>query len=111
MRLQSGQAIELRRRVTDLVALTRTAADEHQQTTERHRLRVEGDLASLVGWWDQARLGRVLDNLLSNAIKYSPRGGDVTLSLAGEPVAEPAWAVLRVRDEGMGIGAADLRTF
>jgi signal transduction histidine kinase len=108
MRLQSGQAIELRRRVTDLVALTRTAADEHQQTTERHRLRVEGDLASLVGWWDEARLGRVLDNLLSNAIKYSPRGGDITLSLAGEPVAEPAWAVLRVRDEGMGIGAADL---
>jgi two-component system, OmpR family, sensor histidine kinase CreC len=72
MRLQSGQAIELRRRATDLVALTRTAADEHQQTTERHRLRVRGDLASLVGWWDQARLGRVLDNLLSTPSSTAP---------------------------------------
>jgi signal transduction histidine kinase len=108
MRLNTAEAIELRRRATDLLALARMAADEHQQATQWHRIRVESELVSLVGWWDQARLGRVLGNLLSNAIKYSPHGGDVTLSLAGEPVAEPAWAVLRVRDEGMGIGAADL---
>ena len=108
MQLQSGQAIELRRRATDLVALARTAADEHQQTTRWHRIRVESEPASLVGWWDHMRLARVLDNLLSNAIKYSPRGGDVVLSLAREQEDEQAWAVLRVRDEGVGIGAADL---
>jgi signal transduction histidine kinase len=73
MRLQSGAASELRRQAIDLVALSRTAADEHQQTTAWHRTRVETDLDSLVGWWDQRRLGRVLDNLLSNAIKYSPK--------------------------------------
>jgi signal transduction histidine kinase len=108
MRLNSGQAIELRRRATDLLVLARMAADEHQQATHWHRIRVESELVSLVGWWDQARLGRVLDNLLSNAIKYSPHGGDVTLSVARDRVGQPAWAVLRVRDEGMGIGAADL---
>jgi signal transduction histidine kinase len=108
MQLQSGQAIDLRRRAIDLVGLARTAADEHQQTTRSHRIRVDSELASLVGWWDPTRVGRVLDNLLSNAIKYSPNGGDVILSIAREPEGDQAWAVLRVRDQGGGISPADL---
>jgi signal transduction histidine kinase len=108
LRLRSGEAIELHRRATDLLVLAKTAADEHQQATQWHRIRVQSELASLVGWWDQARLGRVLDNLLSNAIKYSPDGTDVTLSLTREDDPESARAVLRVRDDGIGIAAADL---
>ena len=108
LRLQSGQAVQLRKQATDLVALTRTAADEHQQTTQQHRIHVHTDTPTLVGQWDAARLGRVLDNLLANAIKYSPQGGEVSLRLEREDTAEESWAVLRVRDRGLGIGPADL---
>jgi signal transduction histidine kinase len=42
--------------------------------------------------------GLILSNLVSNAVKYTP-AGSVTVSLRG---LEP-WAVLQVRDTGMGI--------
>jgi signal transduction histidine kinase len=54
------------------------------------------------------RLDRVLDNLLSNAIKFSPNGGGITVAVAHEDVVGGPWAVVAVRDQGLGIPAADL---
>jgi light-regulated signal transduction histidine kinase (bacteriophytochrome) len=73
--LQTGRRFDLERRRSDLVALTRQIAAEQQQITERHAVCLETALESLTGWWDAARLERVLDNLLGNAAKYSPCGG------------------------------------
>ena len=56
------------------------------------------------GSWDVARVQRVVANLIANAIKYSPSGGDVVVSVSVDGDS----AVLTVRDEGMGIPAADL---
>ncbi|HLH24554.1 MAG TPA: ATP-binding protein [Chloroflexota bacterium] len=106
--LQAGRPLELRRRPTDLVALTQQAVAEQQPTAPRHELRVEPQATSLVGLWDAGRLDRVLGNLLSNAVKYSPAGGTITLRLAREQDAMGAWAVLQVQDQGMGIPAADV---
>jgi signal transduction histidine kinase len=92
-RLQASQPLALDLRPTDLVALTRELAAAHQQATDQHRLRVDAVLPELV-----------LGNLLSNAIKYSPAGGDVVVTLDREGEA----AVLSVRDEGIGIPAADV---
>lgn len=44
---------------------------------------------------------RVLCNLLGNALKFSHPGGTVTL--ASGPDAEPGWAWMAVRDEGVGM--------
>jgi signal transduction histidine kinase len=106
-RLHAGRRLELKRRPTDLVALARAAAAEHQQTTEGHRICVEARETEVRGEWDAPRLERALGNLLSNAIKYSPEGGDITVSVGRERDGEVGdCAVLRVRDEGLGIPAA-----
>jgi PAS domain S-box-containing protein len=108
-RLQAGQSLTLQRRPTDLVALVRGAATEFQQTTQQHRIEVVTSLARLVGTWDNTRLEQVLDNLLSNAIKYSPGGGKIRLDISREGSEEGgAWAVVSVRDNGIGISAEDL---
>ena len=99
----AGRPLELRPEPTDLVALAWQAAAEQQRTTERHRIRVETSERELIGVWDPARLGRVLDNLLSNAVKYTPRGGSVALTL--DSAAEEA--VLSVADTGIGIPEED----
>jgi excisionase family DNA binding protein len=106
-RLQLGQQLELRRNSTDLVALARRAAADQQQITDQHTILVESAHQALIGAWDGVRLERVLENLLSNAIKYSPEGGRITVAIADEEVGGP-WAVLTVRDQGLGIPAADL---
>jgi two-component system phosphate regulon sensor histidine kinase PhoR len=53
---------------------------------------------------DAERLAQVFDNLFSNAIKYTPRGGNVTVSLT----RDEGHAVIAVRDTGRGISEAEL---
>jgi signal transduction histidine kinase len=107
-RLQAGEALELQLRTTDLVALARQVALEQQQTTRHHAIAVVTSLPELCGCYDPVRIARVLSNLLSNAVKYSPNGGAVTVEVSRERDAAGAWAVLRVRDEGLGIPEAEI---
>jgi PAS domain S-box-containing protein len=53
---------------------------------------------------DPVRIAQVLSNLLNNAAKYTPKSGRISLAatLEGEQ------AVIRVRDDGVGIAAHDL---
>ncbi|HKC72796.1 MAG TPA: sensor histidine kinase, partial [Chloroflexota bacterium] len=51
---------------------------------------------------------RVVGNLLSNALKYSPAESAIWVRLSQEDGAAGPEAVLVVRDEGIGIPAADL---
>ncbi|HVC33920.1 MAG TPA: GAF domain-containing protein [Chloroflexota bacterium] len=107
-RLQTGQPLELDRRQTNFSALAHQVADVYQQTSERHRITFDATVQNLTGFWDGRRLERVLGNLLANAIKYSPAGGDVSVSVASEEAAGRPWAILTIRDNGVGIPAGDL---
>ena len=53
---------------------------------------------------DRTRLRQLFLNIITNAIKYTPRGGDVELSLS----ASEEEATFSVRDTGIGIAAIDL---
>ena len=106
-RLQMGRTLELDRQPADLVAIARRVAAEYANSIQRHISLVTPD-AELIGEWDSVRLGRVLDNLVSNAVKYSPEDGEVVLTIGQEDCGSGNWAVVRVRDEGVGIPEADL---
>jgi PAS domain S-box-containing protein len=54
---------------------------------------------------DAARLAQVIGNILTNASKFTPRGGSVMLVLD----RDGADAVIRIRDTGIGIDAANLQ--
>jgi len=58
-------------------------------------VRVEGDVA---------RLAQAISNLLNNAAKYTDDGGEIQLRVD----VEDAEAVIRVRDNGIGIAGEDL---
>ncbi len=106
--LQMGQPLELDLQLTDLVALVRQVATEQQQMTGRHRIDGEAAATELKGLVDTTRLERVLANLISNAIKYDPEGNVITVVVAREEDDERSYAVLAVRDRGIGIPAKDL---
>jgi signal transduction histidine kinase len=103
-RLQMGGPLELEREPLDLVELTRGVLGEHALASERHELRLEPEAAEVVGDWDEPRLRRVIGNLVDNAIKYSPDGGLVEVRVS----REGGEAVLAVRDQGVGIPAAEM---
>jgi PAS domain S-box-containing protein len=107
-RMRMGQPVELDVGPADVVEIARRLATEYQKMSPRHVISVETDLRRLVGDWDGARIERVVANLVSNAIKYSPRGGDITILASREDREGEDWAVLAVRDHGMGIPASEL---
>ena len=106
--LRVGRRLVLERHPTDLVELAGQLAAEAALTTSSHRIAVDSDVESLVGQWDAFRLERFIGNLLTNAIKYSPEGGDVRVEVRAEQRDDAPWAVVSVRDQGIGIPAADL---
>ncbi len=59
---------------------------------------------------DAPQLEQVLVNLVVNARDAMPKGGRVTVRLSSErePASGRDWALLEVRDEGLGIGKEDL---
>lgn len=67
-------------------------------------LRSEVTGGELPAWIDSDRVQQALGNLLANAIKFSPRGGDVLVSLSVQAEA----FVLSVTDRGVGMAADDL---
>ena len=106
----TGQSARAKTRSTDLVRVARTLASDWQQTTDRHRVRVQAPAGEVLGPWQQVHIERILSNLLSNAIKFTPEGGEIVVSVCEELDRRDyaSWACLRVTDEGMGIPADDL---
>ena len=104
-RLEDGR-VQLKRKRVDLSQIVRRSVGAAETTaTPRHRVRfddrVGGELWVL---GDVLRLEIIIANLLDNAVKYSPKGGNVTaqLSTSGDV------AVLKVRDQGIGIAPEDM---
>jgi signal transduction histidine kinase len=88
----------------DLSVLVRRAVAELQGETTRHRFAILGSDAPVVIAGDELRLEQVVQNLLGNAVKYSPRGGQITVTLT----ADAEQVRLLVQDQGIGVPSADL---
>jgi signal transduction histidine kinase len=101
-RLASGR-LDLRLEPVDWASLIAEVVERFGPHLEEARCPLNLHLdRPLVGSWDRLRLEQITTNLVSNAIKYGP-GAPVEVVLN----AEGPSAVLRVRDHGIGIAAAD----
>ena len=67
------------------------------------RLENESDRESMVLQGDGELIKRMILNLLDNAVKYTPRGGEISVSL----VRQNGNAEIVVRDTGIGISEAE----
>lgn len=92
----------------DLAALLRDTVEELRPYAERAGSRIDLTVPeALPGVWDELAVRQISENLLSNAIKYGA-GGPITVALSVEQGTEaPGSVLLEVRDQGVGISAAD----
>jgi PAS domain S-box-containing protein len=99
-RIMSGK-VELRRERVELTTVIARAVETAQPAVDAdgHELTLALSPEALWVNGDLVRLSQVMANLLNNAAKYTDKGGQITLSAA----AEGEHAVLRVRDNGIGI--------
>jgi diguanylate cyclase (GGDEF)-like protein len=93
------RSVDLGELLAEAVLAFRPVLEERRQTFE---VSVPGGPLPMRG--DAVRLTQVVSNLLDNAAKYTPRGGDIGLSLA----VSGQWLVLTVSDNGIGIAPESL---
>ncbi|WP_422929267.1 hybrid sensor histidine kinase/response regulator [Singulisphaera sp. PoT] len=93
--------IELRTEPVELVAAARDAARSVVPTMKGRGQSFLADLpdSPLMIRADPTRIEQVVTNLLANASKYTERGGTIRLSVE----RRPSEAVVRIRDDGVGI--------
>ncbi len=108
-RIDTGR-LELKPRPSSLNQLTQIAVAGLQALAEQRGLTLEcrpADAHPLV-LADPDRIVQVLINLITNAIHYTPEGGHVLVSTGRERAAGHDWAIVTVRDTGIGIPEDEL---
>jgi signal transduction histidine kinase/DNA-binding response OmpR family regulator len=103
-RVEAGR-LDLKPAELQLDALVRQTVDAVRPLAAEKGHAISLELAPVTIEADASRVRQIVLNLLSNAIKFTADGGAIGLSL--EARADGA-AILRVRDNGRGIAAADL---
>jgi PAS domain S-box-containing protein len=108
-RIESGQlhlrlgAIPLTKIVEEVVRSTQPKIVEKAHTLN---LRITEDLPPV--WGDRVRLEQILTNLVSNACKFTPKGGEITISVKCVADRSDSKAVcVSVQDNGLGIKHED----
>jgi signal transduction histidine kinase len=99
-RIATGKVM-LEREVVDLRDVIDAAIEGSQPmiSAGSHRLRIDLPSSPVGVSADPLRMAQVIGNLVNNAAKYTPRGGEIDVSL----VVEGGDAVVRVSDNGVGI--------
>lgn len=103
-RISSGKLL-IRREHEDLVELVRAVVDDHRAEAEREGVSLTftgGEPLWVLG--DATRLAQCVGNILANAIKFTDRNGQIAVVVAREGET----AVIRVRDDGVGMDAETL---
>jgi signal transduction histidine kinase len=103
-RLDAGSPLTLT--CLDLRSVAREALSAVEERFRENAIHVAADVgdrpAPVRG--EPSALRRIILILLDNACKYTPRGGTVRLSVE----TSNGWAVLAVKDTGIGIAPADI---
>ena len=102
----SRGAFSLRNERVELASVVRNAVETCEPLLKAARHELDTDLPDEQLWLDgdPIRLAQILANILNNAVKYTHDGGHIALRARREGNE----AVISIRDDGVGIEAADL---
>lgn len=81
----------------------KTTASERQQT-----ILFQLQPAPVFVWADSFLLSQLISHLLENALDYTPKGGEIIISLAQAEWAGEMWQLVQIQDNGPGIAEHEI---
>lgn len=96
--------LKLNRQPVDLMERARTAVAKFEAVCHSKDIAINATGSRAVILGDPDKIDQVLINLLSNAVKYTSSGGHIEIAVSDDEKQ----GVLVVRDDGVGIDAAEL---
>ncbi len=104
-KLESGH-LSLHYQQGDVVNFMKYIVESLHSLAESKGLQIHfiSDLEQLTMDYDETHLQQVVSNLLSNAVKFTPKGGNIYVSLS----IQSQTFSFKVKDTGVGIAEADL---
>jgi signal transduction histidine kinase len=112
-RLESGK-VKLNQWVVSVRQLfNEVIAQINIHLSSRHRLVIDLPSQIAPAYIDRDKVKQILFNLLTNAVKYSPKGGEIVLSVRETEELPDGhtpgrWLLVTVSDQGIGIAEEDL---
>lgn len=113
-RIEAGQ-LKLNRWLTSLNSIVAELSTQLNTQLTKHRLLLAVAPSLPPVSIDRDKIKQVIFNLLTNAIKYSPKGGEIALTIEESPPASlPSdhppgeWVRIAIYDQGIGIAPEDL---
>lgn len=101
-----GQAAHAKNVTTNLTAYLEEKADIYKITADRKNISTEMSVQQNVYVQaDVYSLDRIIDNLFEDAVKFTDRGGRIAITMTEEAYM----AVIRIKDNGIGIDSQYLR--
>jgi signal transduction histidine kinase/ligand-binding sensor domain-containing protein/DNA-binding NarL/FixJ family response regulator len=110
-KIETGN-LQLKARPGDIVKFVNRLTEPFIEYSKNAGIRFIRDIQSdsIISWYDEDKLEKILTNLLSNAFKYTPKAGDVTLRVSSITETEDAQSIhhdevirFDVIDTGIGI--------
>lgn len=102
-RLEAGR-MEIKREIVDIKNIIKERALFFQSQTTKHSFIFSFPAYPVLISGDQDRLTQVFHNLIDNAVKYSPKGGNISLSIQDNLKS----VIIEVSDQGEGISPEHL---
>ncbi|MCS7201958.1 MAG: ATP-binding protein [Dictyoglomus sp.] len=102
-KLEEGR-MEIKREIVDIKNIIKERALFFQSQTTKHSFIFSFPAYPILISGDQDRLTQVFHNLIDNAVKYSPKGGNITLSIQDNIKS----VIIEVSDQGEGIAPEHL---
>ncbi|MCB0375274.1 MAG: response regulator, partial [Sinomicrobium sp.] len=103
-KIESGQ-MEIKASTADVMAFTGKLLQGFQPLAQdkKQKLVFIPELSEWTTHFDAEKLNKIVCNLLSNAIKYTPKYGNIALSVSKKEDHTKVYIKIRVKDTGIGI--------
>ncbi|UZR96402.1 ATP-binding protein [Chondrinema litorale] len=109
-KIESG-SLKVNLSQSNIIIFLKYLAESFYSLAEKQQVTIHfiSDLQEVMMDYDKDKIQHIITNLLSNAVKFTPKGGNIYLTVDQISVGNQAYLQIKVKDTGIGISEDKLK--